>query len=272
MWFFTVFSDRWIRLPIRRLVRPAPIRSGIKRSRTVGASNCPTSEPGCSEGAAPDRGSAPARRFRPLLVDPAPVGASWGRTGRRPATGHRIRHGVRVWRSDRPLRHHCGQTLPPEVGSDGSRGVRHTGMRVGRLGTRHGRVRFAWASDACWSVRAISGSTATARSRSSSASACANGAVKSCSRVPSIGAGTPRVAGAVGSENSRRPRAHRTFSVTKAPVGGRRSVDPPANLEHKVHTDLSPGGPRWSRLTVLSHGWDTRRQKVIYRSCVVDGQ
>lgn len=60
--------------------------------------------------------------------------------------------------------------------------------------------------------------------------------------------------GVVGSENSRCRRAHRTFSVTEAPVGGRRSMDPPANIEHKVHTDLSPGALRWSRLTVLSHG------------------
>lgn len=46
-------------------------------------------------------------------------------------------------------------------------------------------------------------------------------------RVPLIGAGTPRAAGAVGPEGCRRRWAQGTFSVTKAPAGVRRSTDTP---------------------------------------------
>jgi hypothetical protein len=45
--------------------------------------------------------------------------------------------------------------------------------------------------------------------------------------LPSLGAGTPRAAGAVGSEDCRHRGAQGTFSVTKAPASVHRSMDAP---------------------------------------------
>lgn len=59
------------------------------------------------------------------------------------------------------------------------------------------------------------------------------------------------VASANDPENSRRHWAHGAFSVPGAPAGSHRSIDSASNVVHKFHTDLSPGGHTWSRLTLL---------------------
>jgi hypothetical protein len=145
-----------------------------------------------------------------------------------PKADNRILHGVRVWRSDRPLRHQYANAPPAGASSDGSGGM----IRVSPVasgGVRSGEAQLPIAVGLCRDTL-------------------------DCD--------------ADGSDNSRNHRPQSVSSVAEAPAGRCRSVDPASNPEHKFHTDLSSGGPGWSRLTVLRQvGHQATNNDLWVRRC-----